>query len=716
MVLRDAVGKGDLDDTTFNNVVVAFDLAKESLASYALNTKRNLEEQKVSRGLRLPDDGLSRFHQRLLTPRRQIFVTGRYPLLVSVQDSPTRRWLGIRRDNVGGSNFRGMATSQLYINGTIIERSLASYDRLSWIDDEEIGNRQQSDCYTLELLAEISTRKPGYLNVLPGTSGALKNYKTLEQRNWFQMHRKLKLLDDPFVDRDNTFDDVGVKDILWSSDFSITRKGGLTCLDTETGDIKRISTSLTWPNEMTNVPLQSPTYTDSQSCSTHGRHMDALLVSDGFLVPGRDNGGIYVVLNPGDERERKVQLTGSGSHSSDSEWFYHKSTWVDLTGDGRLSILTARARRPKIIRSNPSSESDEFRPGSGQLVWLERPMPHGYDKSSGMPLDQDGTLFDPFCSSNTPWKVRVLDSGPDVMFSVADLDPQDNTIEVIASQFFGKKLSLHSIKVGHKPKVIFRRTLDDMCGATFSSVLTQLTSDPKEFSNSVIDAGSTVNTLNFGDSFSHILVTSHECKFEDQEQSPRTEIYEKRPGMLDVRIKTEADPGSQNLHIDGGSLFAYEVPKTDWKTAQWKRSVMATGFRVRGQLGNMINPGAPGFCYTFFPKKLDYNHDSPNIRPLIGISGDCAEAAYIFRPRDIIEKRNTDTFSSPCTGVTAYDLLCEIECGATVGSLAVSYSDFCSVEQQSGYAKIFIPCYEKDKILVFALGDGREAFENNDGW
>ena len=28
MVLRDAVGKGDLDDTTFNNVVVAFDLNK----------------------------------------------------------------------------------------------------------------------------------------------------------------------------------------------------------------------------------------------------------------------------------------------------------------------------------------------------------------------------------------------------------------------------------------------------------------------------------------------------------------------------------------------------------------------------------------------------------------------------------------------------------------------------------------------------------------
>jgi hypothetical protein len=53
-------------------------------------------------------------------------------------------------------------------------------------------------------------------------------------------------------------------------------------------------------------------------------------------------------------------------------------------------------------------------------------------------------------------------------------------------------------------------------------------------------------------------------------------------------------------------------------------------------------------------------------------------------------------------------MMCEIECGATVGSIGIGYGDFCSVEQESGYAKLYIPCYEKDKVLVFAMGSGEE--------
>ena len=57
-----------------------------------------------------------------------------------------------------------------------------------------------------------------------------------------------------------------------------------------------------------------------------------------------------------------------------------------------------------------------------------------------------------------------------------------------------------------------------------------------------------------------------------------------------------ADITSKNS-IDGGSLFSYRIPKGKdaWKTDTWTRSVLATGFHVNGQLGNMINPGAPGF-------------------------------------------------------------------------------------------------------------------------
>lgn len=94
-------------------------------------------------------------------------------------------------------------------------------------------------------------------------------------------------------------------------------------------------------------------------------------------------------------------------------------------------------------------------------------------------------------------------------------------------------------------------------------------------------------------------------------------------------------------------------------------------------------------------------------RPLIAIAGDCAESAYILRPLE-----DDGNHKDPSTN---YAMMCEIECGATVGSIGVGYNDFCNAPQQSGYAKLYIPCYEKDKVLVFALGNGEDE-EPNDDW
>jgi hypothetical protein len=183
--------------------------------------------------------------------------------------------------------------------------------------------------------------------------------------------------------------------------------------------------------------------------------------------------------------------------------------------------------------------------------------------------------------------------------------------------------------------------------------------------------------------------------------------------VLDSNLKTDNncnDVTSSTLsNIDGGSLFSYRVPqgKDACRTEPWVRSVIATGFRVKGQLGNMINPGAPGFCYTFYPKKeRPILLNGSFTRPLIGIAGDCAESAYILRPV------NSDLGEDPSSN---YALMCEIECGATIGSIGIGYEDFCYAPQQKNYAKIYIPCYEKDKILVFALGNGEDD-EVNDGW
>ena len=63
-----------------------------------------------------------------------------------------------------------------------------------------------------------------------------------------------------------------------------------------------------------------------------------------------------------------------------------------------------------------------------------------------------------------------------------------------------------------------------------------------------------------------------------------------------------------------------------------------------------------------------------------------------------------------------YALMSEIKCGATVGSLAIGYDDShrsmtgAGASQQQGYAKIYVSCYEQDKVLVFAMGNG----ENQD--
>mmetsp|Transcript_32102 Transcript_32102/g.68346 ORF Transcript_32102/g.68346 Transcript_32102/m.68346 type:complete len:335 (+) Transcript_32102:44-1048(+) len=317
---------------------------------------------------------------------------------------------------------------------------------------------------------------------------------------------------------------------------------------------------------------------------------------------------------------------------------------------------------------------------------------------------------------------RVLTEGPDVMFSVADIDSLDDTIEVIASQFFSKKLTLHSLKIGPDPKIVFERTIDERCGAAFSSVLADLdglaTFGQSKNQPIVVDSGSTVVSLKEGDVFSHLLVTSHECSYAESNDEVNAKsnqhsntIVEPSDHFDNPAITSTHSELNHQSKIDGGSLFAYRVPtgKGAWKTRPWARSIIATGFKVQGQLNNIINPGAPGFVYTFFPtREGGMGRDKKWHRPLIGLSGDCAESAYILRPT---ERANSSTHYVLEKGMdksTKYALMCEIQCKSTVGSLAIGYCDLHSAEQQSGYAKIYVPCYEQDKVLVFAMGSGED--------
>jgi hypothetical protein len=225
----------------------------------------------------------------------------------------------------------------------------------------------------------------------------------------------------------------------------------------------------------------------------------------------------------------------------------------------------------------------------------------------------------------------------------------------------------------------------------------------------VVDSGSTVECLGPGDAFSHLLVTSHECRYvpdggldtESKEVNGRSFVS----GMTGWR------PTEQGPPLQGGSLFAYQVPvgRNAWKTEPWRRTTVASGFTVNGKLNNMINPGAPGFVYTFYARKDDKRAQ----RPLIAVAGDCAESAFIFRPDADRDDNDAATATDDYAMCTNYKLMAEIQCQATVGSIGIGYDDFGTEEQESGFAKIYVPCFEKDKILVFGLGSG---VDDTTGW
>ncbi|MGK3733556.1 MAG: hypothetical protein ACI8RD_006493 [Bacillariaceae sp.] len=684
---------------------------------------------------------------------RQRFVTGKFPLIVSVEENPTRKWLDLGRKQQQSGLI-------VQVNGTNIDRSLASYDRYQWLDD--IERKELHDRYatvSMELLAEINIEKPGYLQILSsdgaGSLAALSRNAQQQQQNTADggtiWNRWRKDNTQPNLDKQE--EKSALRDRLWSTGFSLTSpRGFMKCVDIHDGYIHtlnpRSESTISWPNEITKVPTNIiQRCDDSPSSRNHviqqHQHQqpflggdfsdeisvgssytqDALLVADGFLVPGKDRGGIYVVNNPGHEQlEWTISMTDP--YSTD-RWFYHKAIWVDLTGDGRQSILTARAKLRKVAASTTSNISDgsvsssaygpsdameQGRPKNGQLIWLEMPKPPHFDIETGTPLEEDGTTFNPFDARHLPWKERVLATGPDVTFAVADMDPNDDTIEVLASQFFDEKVTLHCIRRGPNPQVTFSRVIDDKPGASFGGILVDLDPAEKSKSHLVVDSGSTIKSLSKGNSFSHFLVTSHEANFKNN-------INKKNANnVMMSEYKGGNDKQQSEGQIRGGSLFAYKVPKgkNAWKTAPWIRTTIATGFQVKQQIWNVINPGAPGFAYAFHAHKDD---ESQGKRPMIAVAGDCAESAYIFRPQrslvEGVELNNHEEKGDECDTLQSdpqaeYKLMCEIKCGATVGSIAVGYDDLCSAEQESGYAKVYVPCFEKDKILVFALGSGEE--------
>lgn len=286
--------------------------------------------------------GLSRYFQGILsrTRDRQRFVTGKYPVIVSVQENPTQKWLN-----------KDSATSLLLVNGTTLDKSLASYDRFQWLDEmeqQELHDRYAS--ISLELLAEVHMPKPGYVQILSklgagASAEAVREYGSSTRWNRWQnstLYQELFL--DELLRRhkplsaaaaaggDTNYNSAAGapiinEDRLWVTGFSLAgRKGFVRSMDVDEGHIECVnarSEAMTlWPNEVTSVPkhLIEP-HVGVDKKRYQNLEEDALLVSDGFLVPGKDRGGIYVIQNPGNPHS---EWTVSLTEREGERWFYHR--------------------------------------------------------------------------------------------------------------------------------------------------------------------------------------------------------------------------------------------------------------------------------------------------------------------------------------------------------------------------------------------------------
>ena len=227
---------------------------------------------------------------------------------------------------------------------------------------------------------------------------------------------------------------------LWVTQFSAFGSGKVAVIDNVTqyldfssAKYTTVSSDFKWPNFPSVAPEQIGDY---------------IVVPDGFLVPFKSNGGVYLISATCDRSgwdsksgAAQIQLTPKESY------FYHKVEWRDMNGDGKLDILTAHAKKPLIGSAQ------------GQLVWLEQP------------------ASDPL--KNVPWTEHVLIDGPDIWFTSVDLNTSDSYFEVFTTEFFAENLSVYLIS-NKDPKVISSRVIDPDIGPAYTVSLEDLNADGKQ--------------------------------------------------------------------------------------------------------------------------------------------------------------------------------------------------------------------------------------------
>ena len=195
-------------------------------------------------------------------------------------------------------------------------------------------------------------------------------------------------------------------------------------------EIEVVSGNFEWPNLISYIPP-----------GTIVGAPDAIaMVPDGFLVPGKGTGGLYVLLRKDNQNGGFSFSKGSSLVEKEDGWFYHMVNWRDVNLDGRMDIVTARyfffnyLIIGKIFKNfflifelcdrAKAPLGGDFQ---GELIWLEQPATN--------PLGGN-------------WKKETLAQGPDVLTVIGDFNTTDDLFELYAAEFFSNLLTVFEISEG----------------------------------------------------------------------------------------------------------------------------------------------------------------------------------------------------------------------------------------------------------------------------
>lgn len=168
----------------------------------------------------------------------------------------------------------------------------------------------------------------------------------------------------------------------------------------------QVGTGYIWPNIAEIIPDQI--FSDEEKFLLCGVDIACklTLVPDGFLVPGKKTGGIFI--------QSPTVTKHFTTAPVETNWFYHKAHWVDVNGDGLMDLVTARCN----VGATGATQ--------GELLWLEHP---------AVPA-----------KVTQAWVKHKLASGPDII--TLTRIGSDGLLYIFSAEFFNNKLSLTKVTIG----------------------------------------------------------------------------------------------------------------------------------------------------------------------------------------------------------------------------------------------------------------------------